>query len=97
LVDVKKIVWAPKALEDLKTIHDFIALDNVDRARTFVREMIDRVEKLTRFQKLGRVIPEIGESRYRELIVGEYRVFHETLLREILIFRVFHSKRLFGI
>ena len=91
---MKKILWAPRALEDLKDAHDFIALDNPGRAEAFVLDMVDRVEKLARFEKLGRVIPEIGESRYRELIVGPYRVFHEKRDQDVLVFRVLHSKRL---
>ena len=92
---MKKITWAPRALEDLKDAHDFIALDNPGKAEGFLSELVDRVEKLARFEKLGRVIPEIGESRYREFIVGEYRIFHEVRDRDLLVFRALHSKRLF--
>ncbi len=94
---MKKIIWAPRALEDLKDVHDFIALDNPKKAETFVSDIVDRIEKLARFEKLGHVIPEIGESRYREFIVGEYRVFHEIRDHDVLVFRVFHSKRLFSV
>lgn len=93
---MKKIIWAPRALEDLKDARDFIALDNPKKAEMFVADIIDRIEKLARFEKLGRMIPEIGESRYREFIVSEYRVFHEIRDHDVLIFRVLHSKRLFS-
>lgn len=92
---MKKVVWAPNVLVDLKETYDTICLDNPARAKRIAEDIIDRVEKLSRFTKLGRVIAEIGESRYRELIIGNYRIIHEIRDDTILIFRAFHTKRMF--
>lgn len=92
---MKKVIWAPNALVDLKEAYDYICLDNLARAKRMAEDIIDRVEKLSRFTKLGRVIVEIGESRYRELIIGNYRIIHEIRNNIILIFRAFHAKRMF--
>ena len=93
---INRIVWAPSASEDLKQAFEYIGTDNPAAAREFVQNIMRQAEKLARFPKLGRVIPEIGSPRYRELIVGEYRIFHEVSKHQLTIFRVFHSKRLFS-
>ena len=89
----KKIVWAPSAENDLREAYEYIRQDSQTRAVGFVEDVLARVEKLVRFEKLGRMIPEIGYFRYREIIVGEYRIFHEVREKEIFVFRVLHSKR----
>ena len=91
----RKIIWAPRASEDLKEGFDFIAVDNTSAAQAWVSKVFAGVEKLAVFSNLGRMIPEIGQSRYRELTIGDYRIFHEVREKEILVFRIFHSKRQF--
>lgn len=91
----RKIIWAPRALGDLANIFEFIQQDKPLAAKEFVNQFIHAVEKLARHPNLGRFIPEIGKIRYRELIHGEYRIFHEIREKDILIFRILHSKRLF--
>ena len=93
---IKKIIWAPSASEDLTEAFKYIQADNPAAANQFVQNIMGQTEKLARFPKIGRVIPEIGSPRYRELIVGEYRIFHEVSKHQLTIFRVFHSKRLFS-
>jgi plasmid stabilization system protein ParE len=79
----------------LKEAFDYISLDRPEAARNWVRQVLTGIEKLTRFSKIGRVIPEIGQSRYRELIVGEYRIFQEITAKQTRIFRILHAKRFF--
>lgn len=93
----RKIIWAPKAYEDLKESFEYISQDNPAAAKIWVNQIFSNIEKLARFPQLGRLIPEIGKSRYCEIMIGEYRIFHEVREKEILIFRIFHSKRLFRI
>lgn len=51
---------------------------------------------LKQFPKLGRMIPEMQEEKYRELIEGNYRIMYEMLDDEmILIQRVMHTSRYF--
>ena len=93
---MRRIVWAPSAYEDLRNAFEFIRLDNAKAAEDWVKEILVKARKLAAFPKLGRVIPEIGLSRYRELIIGDYRIFHEVMTHRLLIFRVLHSKRMYS-
>lgn len=91
----RKITWAPSAYRDFKEGFDYVAGENAPAARAWAKQILSSIEKLERFPQLGRLIPEIGKSRYREIVAGEYRIFHEVREKEILIFRILHSKRLF--
>ena len=93
-MEQRKIVWASSAYQDFREGFEYIAQDNRIAAQAWIKQILASIERLASFPHLGRVIPEIGKSRYREIIVGEYRIFHEVREKEILIYRVFHSKRL---
>ena len=92
---MRKVVWSPSAVEDLEAIFETIQGDSPSRAREWVKSVVRSAGRLAHFPRLGRLIPEIGRSRYREIILGEHRLFHEVREKEILIFRILHSKRLF--
>ena len=65
----KKIVWTESAWIDLETVADFIARDSPYYAASFVREIRNRARSLSRMSSRGRVVPEIGDRRIRELFV----------------------------
>lgn len=90
---MKKIVWAPSAIKDLKEVHEFIARDSLGEATKFCDGVTLKVEQLANFPEMGRKIPEIGESRYSEIIIGDYRIFHEVRIECLIIFRLMHSRR----
>jgi len=71
-----KIEWSPLALERAEDIARYIAQDNPYAAVTWVTELFDTVERLTDFPESGRVVPEVGVRRIREIIYGPYRVIY---------------------
>jgi plasmid stabilization system protein ParE len=53
-----------------------------------VQELFETVERLTDFPESGRVVPEIGIHRIREIIFGAYRVIYRINAKvEILSIR----------
>lgn len=83
-----KIVWSPLALERVEEIAAYIARDNPDAAVRWVEELFDRVEQLNAYPASGRVVPEIGVPRIREIVFGAYRVLYSVSARvEILTVR----------
>jgi addiction module RelE/StbE family toxin len=93
----KKIIWTHTAARDFEGIFNFIYEQNPVAAFEITEHIEEQVDSLARFPKLGRMIPEIKHMRYRELIVGEYRIFHQVTEKEVVILRIFHSRRLFPI
>ena len=73
-----KIVWSPLALERVEDIARYIAEDNPDAALRWVDGLFATVEQLADFPKSGRMVPEVGSPRIRELIFGTYRVIYSV-------------------
>ncbi|KAA3610017.1 MAG: type II toxin-antitoxin system RelE/ParE family toxin [Calditrichaeota bacterium] len=88
-----KIIWSPVALEDIKSIHDYIAKDSVDRAALFIERLIESTDRLTEFPHSGRVIPEIDKNECREIIFGIYRIMYDVVPDAVRIASVVHSAR----
>ena len=73
-----KIVWSPLALERVEDIAWYIAEDNPDAAVRWVDDLFATVERLADYPKSGRMVPEVGSHRIRELIFGAYRVIYSS-------------------
>ncbi|MDZ7753191.1 MAG: type II toxin-antitoxin system RelE/ParE family toxin [Gammaproteobacteria bacterium] len=73
-----RVEWSPLALDRVSDIARYIAKDNPDAAERWVNELFDAVERLEDFPEIGRVVPEVGVRRIRELIFGAYRVIYSV-------------------
>lgn len=73
-----KVVWSPLALEKLVTMAKFIAFDKPLAADKWVNDIFDRTDLLGTQPELGREVPELLGSRYRELIFGSYRIIYKV-------------------
>ncbi|MGO1691538.1 MAG: type II toxin-antitoxin system RelE/ParE family toxin [Marinobacter sp.] len=73
-----KTVWSPLALARVEDIARYIAEDNPDAAVKWVDDLFARVEQLADYPKSGRMVPEVGSPRIRELIYGAYRVIYSA-------------------
>ena len=90
------VKWATPAKRDLKQIHDYIAKDSKFYAQKISQDMIDKSEQLENFPESGRIVPEIGDSKIREVIIYSYRLIYEVLPNGIQILALIHSKRNFS-
>ena len=89
-----KIVWSPLALDKLSDIADYIALDKPTASLNWIESVFAEVEKLSTFPESGRIVPELKNIQYRELIIGNYRVIYKQLKAEIQILTVRNFKQL---
>ena len=88
-----KIIWTDFAIDDLKSIHEFISNDSKRYADRFVEKLIARVDQLENFPKSGRVVPEFNSDSIRELIEGNYRIIYKLSFNQASIIRVHHAAR----
>ena len=65
-----QVRWTTAALEDLSEVHDYNRQFSVKYAEQLIERLIDRTDTLTQYPRLGRVVPEYGESAVRELWKG---------------------------
>ena len=87
------VIWTELAIEDLKSIHDYISLDSKVYADRFVEKIFSRVDQLKSHPQSGRVVPEFRAEIIRELIEGRYRIIYKVNPDSIAITRVHHSAR----
>ena len=81
------------ARDDLLAISSFIALDNPQRAQSFVAELRKQCELLTEFPNMGVSKPEYADG-IRMLAYQRYLIFFSATDNEtVLIERVLHSAR----
>ena len=85
--------WSLPAKADLKQIHDYIAMDSRYYAKKVAQTIVEKTEDLSAFPERGRIVPEIGDARVREIFVYSYRLIYEIAPGGIEILGVIHSKR----
>ena len=90
------IKWSPLSAEKLTDIVNHISKDNPNAARELATRIFTSVEKLIEFPKSGRVVPELGNLKYREVLVGKYRVIYSIVEDAIHILTIRHQKQLLG-
>ena len=87
-----EVVWLPKALENLKEIHEFIKQESPQSAR-MVAERIQKTVEVIRDN------PHIGRSSlvdgFREVSISKlpFVIPYKVLDEKIIIVRVFHTKQ----
>jgi plasmid stabilization system protein ParE len=91
-----KIVWSPLALEKLEASAKFIALDKPSAADKWVNDIFDRIDLLDSQPQLGREVPELLGSNYREVIFGSYRIIYKVE-NEIKILTLRNSRQLLSL
>jgi toxin ParE1/3/4 len=52
---VAEVIWTEPALQELDSIAEYIAPDNVVAASVLVEEVFDKTERLESFQQPGRI------------------------------------------
>ena len=88
------IKWSQLSAERLTEIVKNIAEDNPGAARKLAASILTSVEKLIKFPKLGRIVPELGIPKYREILVGNYRIIYSIVEDSIQILTVRHQRQL---
>lgn len=89
-----QIIWTEPALQDLDKIADYISLDNPTAAKKLVRRCFQQVENLNQHPKLGKAVPELEESVYRQLVLSPCRIFYRIDNETIYIIHVMRTEQL---
>jgi len=88
-----KIVWTERSLTDLEDIADYIAKDSEKYASLTIEKIIYQTLILEKQPQIGRIVPELNNRKFRELIIGNYRVIYQYTKLTVNILTVHHSKR----
>ena len=92
-----KIIWSPLAVDRAAEIAEYIALDKSSAARKWISTLFAKVEKLSSSPKIGRVVPEIGDQQFREMIYRNYRIIYRMEKKQLSILTIRHGKQILPI
>jgi toxin ParE1/3/4 len=87
--------YLPVAVDDLLSIHDWIATDSPAQAAAFIEKLDKLIQNLRRHPLLGKE-PRMERLRrigYRVLILESYLIFYVVHGRAVTIHRVLHGSR----
>jgi addiction module RelE/StbE family toxin len=89
----RRITWTDPAVQDLESAVEFIAKDSEAYARSLAQLAIEAADSLVSFPNRGHRLRDPKLSRFRELIIGSYRLIYLVEAKRILIVAVLHGHR----
>jgi len=90
-----ELIWTEPALHDLDEIADYIARDKPDAAQRLVRRIFEHVEQLSAQPESGSHLPELRQSRYRQIVEPPCRVFYRYDGQRVFILYIMRGEMLF--
>ena len=74
-----QIRWTARAARDLENIHTYISRDSEVYATRFVKSLVAATGKLEIMPRIGRVVPELVEHGFREVVYRNYRIIYRIV------------------
>jgi toxin ParE1/3/4 len=89
-----RIRLTDSAMQDLQAINEWYKAEQAPAAgRALIKKIFLRIDKLSDYPELGRIVPEFGQQHIRELIQNPYRIVYRLGQQHIDIIRIWHSRR----
>jgi plasmid stabilization system protein ParE len=73
---------------------EYIAQDKPAAAEKWIETVFTKVETLKSAPEIGKVVPEIRNSQFRELIYGNYRLIYRIEEKQISILTIRHGMQI---
>ena len=89
-----RIIWSPLAIDRASEIAEYIAQDKPSAAENWINTVFSKVEQLKSSPEIGRLVPEIKNNQFRELIYGNYRIIYRIEKKQISILTIRHGKQI---
>lgn len=90
-----KVRWTEKASSNLHAIHNYIAKDSKMYATRFMKSLIMATTKLETMPHCGRIVPELENHKFREVIYKNYRIVYRIVenTKDVEVLAVVHGAR----
>ena len=92
-----KLQWSETAKNDLISIRNFIAMDDVMAVKNWIDLLRAKARDIVHQPFAGRKVPELSRDDIREVIERNYRIVYQVHPDRISILTVFESHRLFPV
>ncbi len=88
-----RIIWTEPALLDLNEIAEYIAIENRQAAKNLVSTVFEKVKRLADFPLSGRMLSELDQLGYREVIVNPCRVIYKVDQQHVYVLFVIRQEQ----
>src|SRR6266550_9421629 len=89
-----RVVWSPRALDDVESIASYIARDSTVHASAVVTKIIRATRTLRQFPFADRIVPEFEDETLRERFVYSYRIIYRIQAQTVTVTAVIHGRRM---
>jgi toxin ParE1/3/4 len=89
-----RVVWSPRAVDELESIAGYIAVDSPSYAAAVVKAILNTTRNLSRFPHAGRIVPEFADGNIREWFAYSYRIIYRVESEVVVVATIIHAKRL---
>lgn len=89
-----KLIWSPRAVEDLDAACAFIARDSDKYAYLFAERIIALIEAMPANPLAGAIVPEYDRADLRERLFQNYRIVYRMHKDAVEIVAIVHGARL---
>jgi toxin ParE1/3/4 len=91
-----RVVFARKATSDIIEIGEYIALDSLERAASFVEKLYAQAEGIATMPNAFPLAPGQERHGFRRRAYGRYLIFYTVTNGTIRILRILHGARDYG-
>ena len=89
-----RVNWTRLAVDDLKSISDYISRDSIRYAKLQILKLKSRSNVLKSNPLVGKVVAELENDKYRKFIEGNYRIIYKIVSEQrIDILTIHHAAR----
>ena len=89
-----QVKWTLLAVDDLRSIFDYIARDSKQYAKIQVIRLRARTKILKTYPFSGKLVPEYNDENYRELDEGNYRIIYKIVNpKRVDVLTIHHAAR----
>lgn len=92
----RRVTWTRRAQSALNDALAYIAEHSPQAARSVLGETLVAAADLAIMSRRGRVVPELGDPRVREVFVHKYRLMYEVTADEVRVLAFVHGSRDFA-
>lgn len=73
---MNEVVWKDAAREEVRAIYSYVFDQSPKAAENWADELAKKIEYVTQFPEMGRIVPDYQIAEIRELFVGRYRLLY---------------------
>jgi plasmid stabilization system protein ParE len=85
--------WSSRAEEEFEIVITSVSRYSTDYAASLRGRVVRSTARLADLPRMGRVVPEVGNDLFRELVVDNYRVLYRVQQDVVMVVGIVDARR----